>query len=116
MRIRYGSSFFQRVYQLVAQIPAGKVATYGQVAALLGSPGAARTVGWAMQAAPRELDLACHRVVNAAGTLSPPETFGGEGVQSALLEAEGIHFRPDRRIDLASCLWEGPEAPSNQGS
>ncbi len=64
-----GEDFFQRVYRLVACIPPGQVATYGQIAAMLGNPGAARTVGWAMQAAGD--GFPCHRVVNASGALSP---------------------------------------------
>jgi len=100
--------FFARIYRLVAQIPQGKVATYGQLATLAGQPGAARTVGWAMQGAPRELDLPCHRVVNAVGALSPAEVFGGVGVQRELLENEGARFLEDGRIDLGVSLWDGP--------
>jgi len=100
--------FFARIYRLVAQIPQGKVATYGQLATLAGQPRAARTVGWAMQGAPRELDLPCHRVVNAVGVLSPAEVFGGVGVQRDLLEKEGVLFLEDGRIDLGASLWDGP--------
>ena len=96
--------FFSRVYRLVARIPPGQVATYGQIAAMLGNPGAARTVGWAMQAA-RE-GLPCHRVVNASGALSPPEVFG-PGVQRERLEHEGVSFLPSGRIDLKHHLWSG---------
>jgi methylated-DNA-protein-cysteine methyltransferase-like protein len=100
--------FFARIYRLVAQIPEGRVATYGQLAALAGQPRAARTVGWAMQGAPRELDLPCHRVVNAVGALSPAEVFGGAGLQRELLENEGVRFLEDERIDLGVFLWDGP--------
>jgi methylated-DNA-protein-cysteine methyltransferase-like protein len=103
--------FFRRVYCLVARIPAGQVATYGQIAAMLGSPGAARTVGWAMQAAGE--GLPCHRVVNAAGALSPPEVFG-PGVQRDRLEHEGVSFLPSGRIDLKHHLWRGEE-PDPEG-
>lgn len=94
------ADFFKNVYTLVARIPAGKVATYGQIAMMLGSPGAARTVGWAMHAAPPGLPW--HRVVNRRGTLSDT-TAGG---QRDLLEAEGVPFLHDGRIDLRSCLWD----------
>jgi len=96
--------FFSRVYRLVACIPSGQVATYGQIAAMLGNPGAARTVGWAMQAASD--GLPCHRVVSASGALSPPEVFG-PGVQRERLEHEGVSFLPNGRIDLKHHLWSG---------
>lgn len=102
--------FFARIYRLVAQIPEGKVATYGQLATLVGQPRAARTVGWAMQGAPRKLDLPCHRVVNAVGALSPAEVFGGVGVQRELLEREGVCFLENGCIDLGASLWDGPIA------
>jgi len=89
--------FFAQVYKLVAQIPEGKVATYGQLAAMLGSPRAARIVGWAMASAPEHLDLPCHRVIR----------FGGYDAQRAELEAEGVLFRPDGTVDMKACLW-GP--------
>jgi len=96
---------FDEVYRIVARIPAGKVATYGQIAALLGHPRGARTVGWAMHDAPPELDLPCHRVVNARGALSPEEVFG-PGRQRALLEAEGVTFKRNGCIDLEQHLWD----------
>ncbi|MGE5599310.1 MAG: MGMT family protein [Bacteroidota bacterium] len=106
--------FFRRVYHIVAQIPPGRVATYGQIARWLGSPRAARTVGWAMWEAPPELRLPCHRVVNGRGELAPPHVFGGEGRQRALLEAEGVAFLPDGRIDLRRHLVAGrPEPEAN---
>lgn len=98
-------NFFKEVYEIVAQIPAGKVASYGQIAAMLGNPRAARTVGWAMASSPSHLHLPCHRVVNKAGRLSPDPVFGGYEVQRADLEAEGVIFKPDGRIDMKKCLW-----------
>ena len=81
---RYGSpqklgvftmrNFFQRVYQIVAQIPEGKVATYGQIAALI-EPWNARVMGWAMHKAPKKLNLPCHRVVNKSGSMGPGYLF-----------------------------------------
>ena len=96
--------FFERVYQIVAQIPSGKVITYGQIAFLLGSPHAARVVGYAMAAAPEWRGLPCHRVVNRRGELSREDIFG-PGVQRGLLEREGIAFLPNGRIDLKKCIW-----------
>jgi methylated-DNA-protein-cysteine methyltransferase-like protein len=99
-------SFHQRVYGVVARIPAGCVATYGQIAELAGNPRAARMVGWAMHSSPRELHLPCHRVVNAAGKLAPGGVFGGAEVQRAMLEAEGVTFLAADRIDLRRHTWK----------
>jgi methylated-DNA-protein-cysteine methyltransferase-like protein len=96
------AGFFAGVYEMVALIPSGKVATYGQIAMMLGNPRAARTVGWAMSAAPEGLPW--HRVVNAKGKLSPEAATGG--VQREMLEREGVPFRKDGTIDLKSCLWD----------
>lgn len=99
------SSFFNSVYDVVAKIPRGKVATYGQIGKLLGNPRGARVVGWAMQAAPENLRLPCHRVVNRLGEMSPGDIFGGPGIQRAILEAEGIVFNSNGQIDMKKCLW-----------
>lgn len=99
------NGFFKGVYEVVARIPPGKVATYGQIAAMLGDPRQARTVGWAMASAPPELNLPCHRVVNRSGRLSPDSVFGGYEAQRAELEAEGVRFRYDGRIDMRECQW-----------
>ncbi len=96
--------FFKEVYAIVAQIPEGKVATYGQIAAMLASPRSARTVGWAMRACPDDLGLPCHRVVNKSGELAPDHVFGREA-QRAYLEAEGVVFKDDGRIDMKRCIW-----------
>ena len=101
------STLPERVYQLVAQIPKGKVATYGQLALLAGSPRASRIVGAAMYRAPA--GLPCHRVLYRDGTLCCDEAFGGKEIQRQLLEAEGVTFLPDGRVDLKRCLWPGPE-------
>lgn len=101
------STLPERVYQLVVQIPKGKVATYGQLALLAGSPRASRIVGAAMYRAPA--GLPCHRVLYRDGTLCCDEAFGGKEIQRQLLEAEGVDFLPDGRVDLKRCLWPGPE-------
>jgi methylated-DNA-protein-cysteine methyltransferase related protein len=98
--------FFARVYQVAAQIPPGKVATYGQIAALLGNPLAARLVGEAMSRTPEDLDIPCHRVVNRAGEMAPAYAFGGADRQRQRLAGEGVVFRPDGRVDLARSLWK----------
>lgn len=98
-------TYFESVYEIVTTIPEGKVATYGQIAALLGNPRAARTVGWAMRAAPSGLGLPCHRVVNKRGTLAPSYAFHGYENQRAMLEAEGITFTNTGSINMAIHLW-----------
>lgn len=99
--------FFQRVYKIVAQIPEGKVATYGQIAAMLGQPRSARVVGWAMRSAPEDLHLPCHRVVNRLGEMSPDYAFGSSDIQRGMLSSEGITFKEDGTIDMKKHLWNG---------
>ena len=99
--------FFNSVYKIVAEIPEGKVATYGQIAAMLGQPRSARVVGWAMKAAPEHLHLPCHRVVNRLGEMSPNYAFGSEDVQRGMLSSEGITFKEDGCIDMKKHLWKG---------
>ena len=96
---------FSAFCDIVRQIPAGKVATYGQVARLAGMPRCARTVGYAM-AGCTDISVPCHRVVDRfGGTKACFDTFA-PGTQRAMLEAEGIFFRPDGAVDLAHCQWE----------
>ena len=101
------NSFPKRVYQLVQRIPAGQAATYGQLAALAGSPRASRIVGAALAHAPA--GLPCHRVPYPDRTLCCDQAFGGKEVQRKLLEAEGVPFLPDGRVDLKHCLWDPTE-------
>ena len=95
---------FSAFYRVVRQIPAGTVATYGQVARLAGMPRCARTVGYAM-AACHDPSVPCHRVVDRfGGTKTVFDTYA-PGTQRALLEAEGIPFRPDGTVDLEKCQY-----------
>ena len=102
---RPASAFDTAVYRVVRQIPRGKVATYGQVAALLGYPRAARTVGYAMKRCPH--DIPWQRVVSARGGISLRANVSGMITQRVLLEQEGIGFRRGR-VDLARDRWMGP--------
>ena len=96
---------FSAFCDIVRQIPAGKVATYGQVARLAGMPRCARTVGYAT-AGCTDISVPCQRVVDRfGGTKACFDTFA-PGTQRAMLEAEGILFRPDGTVDLAHCQWE----------
>lgn len=105
-------TFHQMVYALVARIPAGTVATYGQIAELAGNPRAARMVGWAVHSSPRELHLPCHRVVNRFGKLAPEGVFGGVEVQRAMLQAEGVTFLAGDRIDMRRHTWRPDSEPA----
>ena len=95
-----GPSFFIRVYDLVGQIPYGRVSSYGQLAALLGSPRAARQVGWAMRRCPEGLPW--HRVARADGSIAAGPWAA---LQRAMLEEEGVEFTPDGRVDTAPFRW-----------
>ena len=99
------SPFTQRIYEVVRQIPRGKVASYGQVAMLAGNPRGARGVGFALHRNPQPGVIPCHRVVFKDGSLCTGFAFGGEGEQRRLLEEEGVVFLPDGRVDLAQCGW-----------
>ena len=99
-------SLFEEVYEVCKKIPKGKVATYGQIAFLIGRPQCSRQVGWALHGNPYEGIVPCHRVVNRFGKLSPAFVFGGEDVQKELLEKEGVVVNKDGTVDLEKYLWE----------
>ena len=95
---------FEKIYAVVRQIPYGKVATYGQIAALAGNKRWSRVVGYALHVNPDPDTIPCHRVVNRFGEVSPAFAFGGENRQIALLEAEGVPC-PDGVADLSKYQW-----------
>ncbi len=97
---------FERIYDVVCQIPKGHVATYGQVARLAGNRRWARVVGYALHANPLPMIIPCHRVVNREGRVAAAFAFGGGQTQRELLEAEGIVFKADGHIDLHIYGWE----------
>jgi methylated-DNA-protein-cysteine methyltransferase-like protein len=99
------ANFYQQVYALVCQVPAGKVVTYGQVAALLGSPRAARAVGYALRFLPAGSNVPWHRVINYQGGISPRYPAESPLLQRVLLEAEGVCFDAQARVDLARYRW-----------
>ena len=98
---------YERIYAVVRQIPYGRVATYGQVAALAGNPRWSRVVGYALHVNPDPVHIPCFRVVNRFGEVSSAFAFGGENEQIALLKREGVRFLPDGRVDLAHFSWNG---------
>jgi methylated-DNA-protein-cysteine methyltransferase-like protein len=106
-------SFYERVYAVVRQVPAGKVVTYGQVAALLGSPRAARAVGYALRFLPCGSTVPWHRVINHRGQISLRFPAESPRRQRLLLAAEGVVFDAAECVDLAVYRWHGePEVES----
>lgn len=100
-------SFDQRVWDAVAQIPRGQLATYGQIAELIGVWGAARQVGWALRRLPLPSPIPWHRVVNARGQISfTPSREGSDWIQRELLLAEGIPVDAAGRLPLALHRWQ----------
>lgn len=99
-------AFNDSVYELVRQIPRGRVASYGQVARMVGSPRNARFVGYALHVNPEPGVIPCHRVVFKDGRLAPGFAFGGPDAQRELLEAEGVAFLDDGRVDMSRYQWE----------
>ena len=99
------SSTFDLIYDIVRQIPRGKVATYGQIAAMAGNPRLSRVVGYALHVNPDPEGIPCFRVVNREGRVSPAFAFGGENMQIRLLEEEGVVFKSEGYVDLEKHLW-----------
>lgn len=98
-------STFELVYDAVRQIPKGKVATYGDIAARIGNPRLSRVVGYALHVNPEPMTIPCHRVVNRFGEVSKAFAFGGENEQRKLLEQEGVEFDAEGRVDLEKYRW-----------
>lgn len=105
-----------RIYAVVARIPRGRVATYGQVALYAGLPGRARQVGRALRELPDGSGLPWHRVINARGEVSPRGGLGlEEGFQRHLLEREAVRFDARGKIDLDRFGWEPRARPERGG-
>ena len=100
---RVDAQFKERVFALVAQIPAGKFMTYGQIAALCGEPRAAWEVGQIAHNGPT--DLPWQRVVNKQGGLAVGWPNGGQAAHRAILEAEGVEVDDDFRVDITRLQW-----------
>jgi len=97
-------SLMARVFALVRACPAGRVTTYGWLARSIGYPRGARMVGWFMNVAPE--GVPAQRVINSKGELSGSWAFGQQGRMRSLLEAEGIVFSEDGRVDLKRYGWD----------
>lgn len=99
---------YERIYAVVRQIPSGQVATYGQVATIVGRC-TARMVGYAMAALPDGTGVPWQRVINRQGKISPRGAGDGSLRQRHLLEAEGITFDRQGRVDFSQVGWTGPD-------
>ncbi len=99
------TGFFKKVWAIVAHVPIGSIVTYGQVAALLGNPRAARTVGWALHSTPHHIDIPWHRVINSKGRISTDCGEHSPDLQRRLLEHEGIEFDARGYVDVDRYQW-----------
>lgn len=99
--------FFEKVYEVVKKIPYGRVTSYGAIARSIGAPGAARTVGWAMnQSHSQPGFIPAHRVVNRIGMLTGKHHFTGENLMQELLENEGAVIRDHRILNFQEIFWD----------
>ena len=100
------NDFFDKVYNVVRQIPEGKVTSYGAIANYLGVKKSARLVGWAMNASHGDNSIPAHRVVNRVGLLTGKHHFGGTKIMQQLLENEGILIKENKILNLESHFWD----------
>ncbi len=102
-----GPSFFEKVYEVVIQIPYGRVTSYGAIANYLGSKGSARMVGWAMNASHQSPEqIPAHRVVNRNGMLTGKFHFDSHDLMEQLLKSEGAIIENDRIVNFKEIFWE----------
>ena len=99
-------NFFDRVYEVVKQIPYGRVTNYGSIAKYLGSAKSSRAVGYAMNASHNIADVPAHRVVNKVGLLTGKHHFFGSNLMKDLLESEGIEIIDNQVIQFDSLYWD----------
>ncbi len=101
------TDFFTRVYDVVRQVPSGRVTTYGAIARHIGSPQSARMVGWAINGSHTQSEyVPAHRVINRKGMLSGKHHFGGPRVMQELLESEGVAVIEDHVVNFDSIYWD----------
>jgi len=98
--------FFERVYEVVRQVPYGRVTSYGAIARYLGTGRSARLVGWAMNSSHVLEDVPAHRVVNRNGVLTGKHHFPGSRLMEQLLENEGIRVENDQIVDFNKYFWD----------
>lgn len=97
-------NFFERVYEVVRQVPYGRVTSYGAIAKYLGAARSARMVGWAMNVCPE--GIAAHRVVNRVGLLSGKHHFEGTNLMQQLLESEGVKVKDNKVVKFEKLFWD----------
>lgn len=102
-----GKNTYEKIYDVVKQIPKGYVATYGQIAALAGNCRWARVVGYALHANPDPENIPCYRVVTKDGKVSSAFVFGGANRQMELLKADGVQFQ-DGHVMMEKYQWDMP--------
>ncbi len=101
------NDLYHTIYEIVKKIPAGRVTSYGAIAACIGTPGAARMVGWAMNASHHLPEfIPAHRVVNRNGLLTGKNHFGSPHVMQELLESEGITVVDDQIVRFGEVFWD----------
>ena len=98
--------FFEKVYQVAALIPYGRVTSYGAIAKHLGTPKSARMVGWAMNASHLNPNVPAHRVVNRIGVLSGKHHFQGTNLMQQLLESEGVEVIENQIQNFEKLFWD----------
>lgn len=101
---------YSRIYTIIRKIPRGRVATYGEIAALAGLEGHARQVGYALHALPESSGVPWHRVLNARGEISARSRSDSHELQRHLLEAEGVEFDERGRVSLERFGWNAKRA------
>lgn len=100
-------NFFELVFEVVRQIPKGRVTSYGAIAVALGTKSSARMVGWAMNGSHRvRPKVPAHRVVNRLGILSGKHHFSPPGLMEKLLKKEGIKVKDDQVVDFKNLFWD----------
>lgn len=105
MKTYVPKDFYHRIYEVVIQIPEGRVTSYGAIANYLGAKGSARTVGYALTISKKE-NIPAHRVVNRNGMLSGKHHFGSPDIMQRLLESEGITVKNDQVMNFKNLFWD----------
>lgn len=100
------SGFFDKVYDVAALIPYGRVTSYGAIANYLGAARSARMVGWAMNASHGRDNVPAHRVINRTGLLTGKHHFEGTNLMQQLLESEGVKVKDNKVVDFSKLFWD----------
>lgn len=103
-------NFYDKVYQIVQQIPYGRVTSYGAIAKYIGAPQSARMVGWAMNNAHGLEDVPAHRVVNRNGLLTGKHHFPGTNTMQRMLESEGLKIKENQILNFKDYFWDPSES------